>query len=60
MNKFNVNTEQYKEALKQYNINNNKQLIEKLKMNSTYGKLAWAKDHDISNAITASTDFILS
>ena len=29
-------------------------------MNSTYGKLAWAREHNVSNRITGDTDFILS
>jgi hypothetical protein len=28
-------------------------------MNSTYGKLGWGKEHDISNYITSDTEFLL-
>jgi hypothetical protein len=35
------------------------QEIEKLKMNCTYGKLGWAKYHDVSNYITFDTKFLL-
>jgi hypothetical protein len=29
-------------------------------MNSTYGKLAWAREHNVSNRITGDKEFILS
>lgn len=35
------------------------QNIEKIKMNSTYGKLGWSKKHDISNYITTDSKFLL-
>jgi hypothetical protein len=35
------------------------QEIEKLKMNSTYGKLAWAPEHDFTNYTTTDTKFLL-
>ena len=39
-----------------YNI---AQEIEKIKMNSTYGKLGWSKEHDVSNFITFDVNFLL-
>jgi hypothetical protein len=36
-----------------------KQTIEKTKLNSTYGKLAWAAEHDVTNFITSDSDFLL-
>lgn len=45
-----------KEEAQKYNIF---QEIEKIKMNSTYGKLGWAKNHKVSNYISSNTFFLL-
>ena len=36
------------------------QELEKLKLNATFGKMAWYKMHDITNQITGNKTFLLS
>lgn len=47
-----LETEEGKRLLQQAAIFDNKQSLEKLKMNSTYGKLAFNSVHSVTNMIT--------
>lgn len=50
---------QYPAGSDDYTRCNILQTVAKLLMNSTYGKFAWASEHDISNYVSADTQFLL-